>query len=422
MLTFSRQVVPVVVQQHAEEAAILRNIRSVQVRAPHVKLHHLRRLDDRIAAHLDGLAVAGAFGTELCAAALATPSVGEMFAAGVRAIEDKDTRRLDSLVALAQALPEGERGLLSAFGWVSAPLLQGTIVGLLSAGDPFRRRIAIAACSMHQVDPGAALTAAITDVDPPLRARALRAAGECGRRDLLPVCLSALADEGAACSFWAAWSAVLLGDRGDALRALVDCARLPNSYREPALRLYLMFADAPAAHTLLQSLGRDAAQNMRLLLQGAGIFGDPRYVPWLIKQMEFPDLTRLAGEAFSLITGLDLSFLDLDGKPPEGVDFGPNDDPDDENVAMDQDDSLPWPDVARIQAWWEANQQRFEPGLRYFMGEPLNIASCQSVLREAYQRQRSAAALYLSGLQPARPLFPIAAPAWRQQRWLARRD
>jgi hypothetical protein len=51
-------VIPVVVQQRAEESARLRHIRSVLVRAPHVGLLHLGRLDERIATNLDGLAVA----------------------------------------------------------------------------------------------------------------------------------------------------------------------------------------------------------------------------------------------------------------------------------------------------------------------------------------------------------------------------
>lgn len=422
MLTLSRPLIPDVVRQHAEESAILRTVRSVLVRAPHVKLHQLCRLDDRIAAHLDGLAVAGEFGTMLCQAALETPGVGEMFAAAVRAIEDKNTQRLAQLLALAQALPESERGLISAFGWVSASLLQGTIKALLSAGDPFRRRLAIAACAMHQVDPGPALDVAIADADPPLRTRGLRTAGECGRRDILPAVLRALADDDADCRFWAAASAVLLGDRADALRALAEQARVANPHREPALRLALMFADSSAGHALLQSLARDAAQNMRLLLQGTGIVGDPQYVPWLIKKMEVPELTRLAGESFSLITGLDLSYLGLDRTPPEGADFGPNDNPEDDNVGMDQDDSLPWPDVEKVHTWWQANQQHFLSGQRYFMGEPPNIDNSRRVLREGYQRQRIIAALYLSGLQPGTPLFPTSAPAWRQQRLLARSD
>jgi hypothetical protein len=64
LANFRPHVLPVV-QQHAEETAFLRNVRSVLVAAPHVKLLHLRRLDDRLAAHLDGLAVAGEFGWKL---------------------------------------------------------------------------------------------------------------------------------------------------------------------------------------------------------------------------------------------------------------------------------------------------------------------------------------------------------------------
>src|SRR5512146_2662670 len=88
-----------IIQQHAEEAAHLRHVRSIQVSAPHVKLHHLRRLDDRLAAHLDGLAVAGEYGSSVCEAALESPGAGEVFAASVRAIEEKDERRLDKLFA-----------------------------------------------------------------------------------------------------------------------------------------------------------------------------------------------------------------------------------------------------------------------------------------------------------------------------------
>lgn len=419
MLTLSRPPIPLVVQQHAEESAILRNVRSLLVRAPHITLHLLRRLDDRIAAHLDGLAVAGEFGTRLCQAALETPGVGEVFAAGVRAIEDKDTQGLARLLAIAQALPEGERGLLSAFGWVSASLLQGTIKALLSADDPFRRRLAVAVCAMHRVDPGPALGVAIADGDPSLRARALRAVGECGRRELLAAALKALADDDDGCRFWAASSAVLLGERKEALRELAQRVSIGSSCREPALRLRLMFADLSAGHALLRSLAKDKAQNIRLLVQGAGIVGDPYYVPWLIKQMELPELTRLAGESFSLITGVDLSSLNLDRPLPEGVDFGPNDDPEDENVAMDPDESLPWPDPAKVHSWWREHQQHFQAGQRCFMGEPLNILGCQRVLREGYQRQRIVAALYLSGLKPGTPLFPTSAPARRQQRLLS---
>ncbi|MCK7582576.1 MAG: hypothetical protein MZV65_48050 [Chromatiales bacterium] len=65
------------------------------------------------------------------------------------------------------------------------------------------------------------------------------------------------------------------------------------------------------------------------------------------------------------------------------------------------------------------NRHRFPAGVRHFMGEPPNPENCRRVLRDGYQRQRIAAALYLALLRPGTPLFPTSAPAWRQKRWLA---
>ena len=415
----TNQPIPFVIHQHAEESAIQRNIRSVLATAPHVKLHHLRRLDDRIAAHLDGLAVAGEFGSSLCEAALENPGVGQVFAATVRAIEEKDERRLSKLFALVGAVPEAGPGLISAFGWVSANYLQGIGAELLSSKEVLRRLAGVAACAMHGVDPGATLGRAASDSDSLLRARALRAAGELGRCDLLPTCEQYLGDEDAACRFWAAWSAVLLGDRAKAVEVLKAFTLVPGPFRERALLLALKMMAPNDAHALLKAWAQDTA-NLRLLIQGSGVVGDPFYVPWLIKQMNDLKTSRLAGEAFSLITGLDLAYLDLDRKPPEDTDFGPTDNPDDDNVAMDSDDSLPWPDPDKILAWWDANKARFQDGIRYFMGEPLSAPHCQNVLRDGFQRQRFAAAQYLCLLQPGKPLFNTSAPAWRQQRWLAK--
>lgn len=173
------------------------------------------------------------------------------------------------------------------------------------------------------------------------------------------------------------------------------------------------------ARAVLKALAPDR-MNQRTLIQGVGIAGDPAYVPWLIKQMADVKTTRLAGESFSFITGLDLAYLDLERKPPEGAEFGPTDNPEDEDVSMDPDDGLPWPDSEKIQKWWEANQDRFQVGVRYFMGAPPSWEHCLDVLKNGYQRQRIAAAQYLCLLRPGTPLFNTAAPAWRQKRWLAK--
>lgn len=419
MLTTSSRPIPVVIQQHADEAAHLRHVRSVLVAAPHVKLHQLRRLDDRIAAHLDGLAVAGEFGSQRCAAALESPGTGEVFCVAIRALDEKKGDGLDKVLAIAATLPDALAGLVSALGWVSASDLKGIVSGLLSSSDSFRQRIGVAACALHRVDPGPALTRLIASPEPALCARALRCAGEVGRGDLLPVLVSALGSEDPECRFQAAQSAVLLGDRRAALAVLQQIALQPGPFRLPALALALFAADAVSASTWVKQLASQR-EDLRLLIRAVGCAGDVARIPWLIGLMSDDKLARLAGESFSFITGADLAWLDLERKPPENFESGPSDHPADEEVSMDEDDGLPWPDPARVQAWWAANVHRFQPGERYFMGALPSWEHCLQVLKGGHQRQRIAAAHYLCLLRPGTPLFNCAAPAWRQKRLLER--
>ena len=418
MLSSSIEYIPHIIQQHAEESAILHNIRLQQVGASHVKLHHLRRIDDRIAAHLDGLTVAGSYGSSVCEAALESAGVGEIFTAAIRAIEEKDLQWLDRLFALAIAVPEVQSGLISAFGWISAQYLEGTGVGLLTSKDPFKQRMGIEACVLHRVDPGATLTSLIGHQEPQLRGRALRAAGELGRRDLRTICEQSLTDKDMACRFWAAWSSALLGNRTSAVEVLKTYSLTINAFQQQVLQLILRIMAMADVHAVLKTLAQNPS-NVRCLIQGAGISGDPYYVSWLIKQMDDPKLARLAGESFSFITGLDLAYLDLEQDKPEGIEMGPNENPDDDNVAMDEDDNLPWPDPAKILTWWDTNKIGFLDGERYFMGKRISREHCMQILKEGFQRQRFAAALYLCLLEPGTQLFPISAPAWRQQRWLS---
>jgi uncharacterized protein (TIGR02270 family) len=169
---------------------------------------------------------------------------------------------------------------------------------------------------------------------------------------------------------------------------------------------------------MLQTLANDL-KDRRWLIEGCGIAGDAGYVPWLVKQMDEVTTARIAGEAFALITGVNLGTAALDRPAPAGVDFGPTDDPEDPNVAMNEDDGLPWPDPTKVQAWWDHNAERFPRGIRYFMGAPLTRDHCIAVLKNGYQRQRVLAAHYLCLVEPGTPLFNTSAPARRQQRWLA---
>ncbi|MDR5740972.1 MULTISPECIES: TIGR02270 family protein [unclassified Caballeronia] len=416
----ARPPVLAILHQHLEDAACLRNTRSTLVRAPHVKLRHLGRLDERIAAHLDGIAVAGRAGAQMSMQALDRPGRGELFTAAVGCIEAHAAKTLLQLIALSEAVPAARSGLHSAFGWVSASRLQETVGALLESDDPAAQRAGIAACAQHRVDPKRFLDAAIASQDAAVRARALQCAGETGRIDLLASCIAHLGDEDASCRIHAATAALLLGDRRASLDVLQALALAHADAAADAATAALAASTLPPgdAHALLQ---RIAAQrdSKRLLIRTVAHAGDPHYIPWLIELMQDDQFARVAGESFSLITGADIAWLDLDRKPPAHWPSGPSDDPNDTDVAMDEDDGAPWPDADKIAQWWRANASRFQSGQRYLCGAPPSRAHCIGVLKDGYQRQRMAAARHLCLLDPGAPLFNCAAPAWRQQRRLA---
>ena len=387
------------------------------MKAPNANLWTLRRLDDRLSAHFDGLALAGDEGWRCCEQALETPGGGELFMATVRALADRHRERFDKMCDLAVGGTAAHAGVVAALEWTTPQLLQGVVAALLSSDRAIRRHIGLAASAGHRVDPGQALTAALVAEDSMLRARALRAVGELGNRVHVPVCIQSCHDKDEGCRFSASWSAVLLGERQVALQALGDVAASVGAFAEQAFGLVLRVNGVGAGHEFLTTV-REHADSERRVILGAGVVGDPKYVPWLIQRMEDPKTARLAAEAFVNVTGLKIS-QGFDTARPAAVEISPSDEIDGPSGALDPDEGLPWPDVQKIAGWWEAERSNFRQSERYFLGESVTVQHCLEVLKTGSQRHRRAAAEYLCLLSPGMSLFNTGAPAWRQQRLLA---
>ncbi len=343
-------------------------------------------------------------------------SAGTLFAATATAIQSRNRDQMERMLAIGEAVPDARAGLIGAFGWVSGEQLREVAAGLLASTNLFRTYIGLAACAMHRVDPGAALPRALESTDASLRARAYRTVGELGRRDLLRSCEAGMEDLDAACRNWATWSAVRLGAGPHALERLAAMSSSGAAGRE-GMDVALIAMDLRQGHDLLRQVGQDARRSHDLIW-GAGLVGDPAHIPWLIDRMTDPLDARAAGEAFSMITGVDLGELDLEAAAPPSLPAGPNDDPDDADVRMDPDEDLPWPDAQGIASWWQTNADAYPPGRRTFMGAAVSPNSCVGALRTGYQRQRRVAALHAAVLAPSEAVFEWRAPAWRQRRKL----
>jgi uncharacterized protein (TIGR02270 family) len=411
----SPEIVPVVVIQHAEEAAFLWHLRSLACHAPHYNLHELGVLDERVEAHLDGLRVAGKFGWDMCLQALDDEDGGSYFAAGVLAFGSQEPVWFEDLVGLPARSESQTQGLQAALGWVPATQARSAIDRMLDRDKPTLTRIAIAAAAQNAYDPGPALLSALDCSNVPLRSCALRAVGELGRVDLLELVQEQLNHEAPEIRFSASWSAALLGDDKSAISYLVSVSEsIGSTFRPPALGLVLRKMDIEASYRLVLDL-EPKTGNRRMGIIGAGILGDPRLIPWIIQGAQQPELARAAGEAFTMITGLDLAEERLAGEKPKAFAPGPTEDPDDQNVDLDPDENLPWPDAVALEGWWNRHSGELGPGIRYLLGKPITVEWLQQVLRIGHQRQRAAAALELKILHPDLPLFDVQAPTFRQQ-------
>jgi uncharacterized protein (TIGR02270 family) len=402
-----------VLEQHAEESAFLWILRDAAVHAPHYSLKDLAKLDLRLEAHLDGLRIAGPHGWAVLQESLKLEEPGEIFAAAVLAFESGDAKRTDLVLEAGTATSDLSRGLVSAIGWLPPKKADRLIKILLASPLAARRRIGIAGAAIRRLDFEKGFLEGVRDKDPLLQARALLAIAQMGMSRHAALFSTYLNAVDPAVGYAAAWGGTLVSGDPAALSALQTFATVPGRKAREALILAARRL-TPAAAAIWREKLAARPETIRQAVIAAGAAGDPVAVPWLLDRMATPAVARVAGEALSMITGVDLAYQDLDAKKPEGFEGGPNDDPKDENVAPDPDEDLPWPHPPRLRVWWDGQRSRFVPGKRHLAGKEITAASAREVLKTGRQRQRAAAAVELAILEPGTPLADVRAPGFRQ--------
>lgn len=411
----SRPYIPLVLTQHAEEAAMLWHLRQAAVGQPHYLGWELSKLDNRLDAHLDGLTVAADAGWQFAVEQLdAHPEPGESFACAYLAFAGGNQARIGRALEAA-VVPANARGVVSALGWLPDDRQAEDYVLQLGLSDePLARRLGVAALAIRRLPPGPVLQKGLLDKDPGVAARAARGVGELGANALAGALRPLLVAGDADTRFWAAWSLALLSNETSALGELRTVALTEKTYRWRAVDLVARRADPRSTVKWLPTL-EGTPGGSRLVIQGLKAVGDPDAVPRLLDWMADPPLARVAAEAFAHITGVHISYDKLDADPPEDFASGPTEDPADEDVALDPDGNLYWPDPGKCADWWAKNRKNFTTGTRYLCGKPIASEALREVLKTGYQRQRAAAALELAIREPGKPLFEVRAPGFRQR-------
>ncbi len=408
------KIVRVVVEQHVSEAGFTWLLRDRAVAEPHYLLADLKRFDRRVDAHLDGLRIAGDEGWAIALEQLeAHTEPGETFACANVAFLGGNQARIARVLEAAQD-PANARGVISAIAWLADERkVADYALQLGLASDVVSRRIGVAIAGIRRLPYGPVLQAGLVDKDPGVVARSAHAIGELGAAKAAGALRGLLNANDLPTRFWAAWSLAIMNGESGALAELKTVALTEHHFRRRAVDLIARRGEPRSTVKWFAAL--DATPGgKRLTVQALGAIGDPDAIPKLLDFMADPALARVAGEAFAHITGAHISYDKLERDPPEGFVAGPTEDPADEDVALDPDGNLYWPDAALCAAWWSKNKSNFSAGNRYLDGKPIAIEHLRDVLKKGYQRKRAAAALELAMREPGKPLYEVRAPGFRQ--------
>jgi uncharacterized protein (TIGR02270 family) len=389
-------------ERGVDDAAFLWLLRSIVIDQPHYNVADLAELEQRLDAQLNLLMSSLELGWEACEAALALQQPGEAFTATVVAMRSHDIEKIQKAIQAGLAGKQTVKGLVSALGWLPTEIAQPWTKRLLNGKDMNHKYLGVAACSVRREDPGEILTDILKREDcrqhKLLHARALRLVGELRRQDLMPALQLNIGSKDPTLAFWANWSAVLLG-RHALVNNLRPFVSKPGPHQTPALQLAFRVLPVEQGREWISALAQDPA-NLRAVITATGVLGDPHAVNWLISRMTDPLQARLAGEAFTFITGIDLERHKLNAPAPQDQTPIPNDDAADHHVGLDEDENLVWPQAEQIAALWRNHGQHFLVGRRYFLGKAITPEWLKSRLQDSPQRQRHAAVLELALIDP----------------------
>jgi uncharacterized protein (TIGR02270 family) len=358
-----------ILRLHAENAAFVAALLRRGLDGPNFGLIDLYDLENRLAGHLDALTMAGQAGQTLAMENVAiTAGYGELFTQFHVALRQNPAIALVDLVPADLLLWPEVEAFGAAASWVAPDQIAARMRAWVGSADPMAVWIALDVCGRRRVDLRERLAGVLAHPHPQVAARAMQLAGELGRADLAPA-LAARADSETVpeLRFAAAWSAALLGDHkaAPAVLAGLIAPGTPAAIARQVAELLPLVCDSATAKRWIGGLLSNAATD-RWGIVATGALGAAEALEFLIRQMQDPLLSRIAGASFCRIAGIRLGPLSL-----ELATFP--DDPANAVVEACPQESfiegkLYWPDPDKLTHWLAGNRHRFAADTRNLLG------------------------------------------------------
>lgn len=406
-----------VLEEHLDEAEFRWLQWERALEAPDFTLDETATREERLLAHLEALEDESALDTVLrpafdseealrvSAATYALLGLGQV---------DEVLMRMRGAEAPTRA------AILRALEVSDAPGLAPRLLELLKLEDTVLQAAVLETLAFRQAAPVEVLARFFTHDEPRARVAALRGAPslpeETVRRHLPalldsahPGIRAAAMEAGLASGVRLAW---------DACRKAVQA---PGAHAREAMVLLALGGDEAEASLLVDLL--ESAELCAHALWALGFSGRVPAMEACLRNLAVPEVARLAGEAFSAMTGLRLegAFAVPPGERPEDEPEPPEEQESlDANWVLRPEDDLPWPDVAAVKDWWAQNRARFVKGTRYLQGQPFSGPVLVAALESSPMRRRHVLARELTIRTRGQHRIPTRAFTHRQREALAR--
>ncbi|HEX5749510.1 MAG TPA: TIGR02270 family protein [Archangium sp.] len=390
-----------VVEQHLEETTFFWSQWERGLVAPDYSLTELaERVEERLHAHLQGLI----FGGRPVAERLLRPVLElpedeldppQLTAAALALLEGWDDTQAEAVVARFQECGAAQRAAIQrALERATRENIITRLVPLLGRAEPDLQAAVLEIVAFRGEKPGFGLEHLLTSEEPRLVAGALRIARTQPARTLKPEFLRRPL-------LWpetrdlALEVAVIHGDQ----RAWPLCRELVATRRpesRTAMVLLAMHGGRSELELLLDCLA--IPEQRRDALWALGFSGHLEAVAACLELLNDTECRRLAGEAFSAITGLELTeqFAREEQEEPREEPIPLEEERLDEDLLPAPEAAIPLPEPEAIRAWWKDARRDFSPGTRYLYGSPLDRESLLNALETAPMRRRHVLALRLA--------------------------
>jgi uncharacterized protein (TIGR02270 family) len=372
-------------EEHLDESSYLWTQWERALVAPDYDLSDTAELEERLLAHLDGLVEGGNPVAEtLLRPALEAEEETRVASAAFALVANAGKEECQAL--LRDASPERRTSIQRALELCMGRELGASLLPLLKADDPALVATALEVLMVRQEVPDTMLADLLAHENARVRTAALKGLRALPRNSPRNMLSQALASPVSALRDAAIEAGLVAGVR-DAWTVCRMAIEAHDEHGREPMVLWAMGCEEKDVELLV-----DLLQEPRLranALWALGFSGWAAAADACLAWLADDAVARLAGEAFSAITGLRLedSYVLPEQEPPEEPIPLEQEDLDADLVPRPED-ALPRPNPEAITEWWRGARGRFERRTRYLMGHPFQGEVLLAALERGSMRRR----------------------------------